>query len=292
MEIYKINDKTIDIWGRCAYNDDSLYVFWSGSGIEVDAMASELYLKVESNYEICEQWLLIILNNTITQRIMIPKGNSEICIFRGLNQEILKNIKVIRDSQPAIIDPKAYLRFKSITTEGKLIKPKKHKYHLEFIGDSVASGEAIAVSENAIEDSPSNATANNFVMRTAKILDAKYSCLSIGGWGVHSSWNGNKNQAMPKIYKKICGVVDLPEGLNDYDFNQENDYIIIHLGTNDTNSILRNKYSFYDQGDKIERMRDQSLIITKEDGKTSKTIRNASSYFYFSSLSSYSSFFT
>ena len=266
MNKYKLNDKTIDIWGRCNYKDDALFIFWSGSGIETNVQASQLYLKLTSYYEIAEQWLLVIVNDTITQRIMLPKGSSEICIFRSLNKDIVRNIRIVRDSQPAYFDPKAYLKFEELICDGQLLSPPKHKYHLEFIGDSVASGEAIAVSDKEVDYLPGNATANNFVMRSAKMLDGKYSCLSVGGWGVASSWDGNLNQTMPKVYEKICGVVDVEGCKDNYDFNEEMDYIIIHLGTNDTNSILRNKYSFYDEGDKVERMRDITLRISEDEG--------------------------
>lgn len=264
-----MNDPRIDIWGRCILKDDSLYLYWSGSGIEFDVEASELYVDVYSDYSELESWLLVIINGAITQRILVPKGSSRICVFRALNRNTRKRVMIVKDNQPYYLDNDAYLRFESIETDGEIYKADKHRYNLEFISDSLASGEAIGAGKDEQDYSPQNATADNFVMMTSRLLDAKYSCLSLGGWGVKFSWDGNMNYAMPLLYDEVCGVMNGQANRKNgtcekYDFKDDKNYIIVHLGTNDTNALLREQYPFYDEGDKLKNMKDMSLVIDEE----------------------------
>ena len=53
LKDYKISAiENIKIYGRNAFNEDSIALFWTGSGFEANVRGSELWMDIETDYEI------------------------------------------------------------------------------------------------------------------------------------------------------------------------------------------------------------------------------------------------
>lgn len=241
LKSYKINDiKNLKVYGRTGGDESSLALFWTGSGFEVNVKASELWMDVEVDYDLYEQWISVEINGEFVSRQMLIKGSYSVCLFRGMNTELIKNVRVYKDVQAMNSDDKCIFLIYGLKTDGEFKEVKEKKMKIEFIGDSISSGEG-TIGAKQEEDWISMwfSCANNYAVMTAKKLDADFRILSQSGWGVLCSWDNNPNYALPKYYEQICGVVNGERNkelgawnLNDFD-SWKPDVIVVNLGTND-----------------------------------------------------------
>lgn len=241
LKDYKISAiENIKIYGRNAFNEDSIALFWTGSGFEANVRGSELWMDIETDYEIYEQWISIEINGELVSRQMLSKGRSLICIFRGMNNELIKNVRVYKDVQPMDMDDKCIFLIHELKTDGIFEKVPEKKIKIEFIGDSISSGERTIGAK--LEDdwiSMWFSTTNNYAVITSKKLDADFRILSQSGWGVLCGWDNNPNHALPRYYEQVCGVVNgkINEELGAFNYNDfeswQPDVIVVNLGTND-----------------------------------------------------------
>jgi lysophospholipase L1-like esterase len=137
-------------------------------------------------------------------------------------------------------DPECFLQIHAVKFDGEFLPVPDRAVKLEFIGDSITSGEG-AIGAKAEEDwIPMWFSATgNYTAMTAEALNADYRVLSQSGWGVLTSWDNNPNCNMPACYGQVCGVVSgkRNEALgaaqaNDFGAWQP-DAVVVNLGTND-----------------------------------------------------------
>lgn len=91
LKTIKIDEfDNIKINGRTAKKLSPLALFWTGSGFEVNAKASELWMEVEIDYNEYEQWVSVEINGAFVSRQMLTKGRYWVCLFRGMNKDLIK----------------------------------------------------------------------------------------------------------------------------------------------------------------------------------------------------------
>jgi len=242
MQLYKYipsEDENIVIHGRTC-RTVPLPLLWTGSGIELNTDGTELYFEIETDYSIYEQWIRILINNYTMIRMPLPKGISMVCAFRGTKSDSIKNVRLIKEVQPMQYDPASFLKIHSVQCNGKLYPVKKRKYKIEFVGDSITSGEGLAGPRDLIEWIPMVfSTEGNYAVQVAEVLDADYRIISQSGWGVYAGWNNDPNKALPKHYTKICSVLSDENNkrlgtCQDYDFSEwKANAVVVNLGSND-----------------------------------------------------------
>ena len=234
------DNENIKVWGRTTSERKPLTLFWTGSGIEMNVSGSEMWVTIDTDHEAYEPWISILIDGTVMQRMMLPKGRHEICVFRSLTPTNYRNVKIIKDMQAMSDDTKSLLQIVSIKTDGAFMPVEDKKYHLEFIGDSITSGEGGNGAKNEMDwVSAVFSSINNYGYMTAKALDAEYRVVSQSGWGFYHSWDGHRENSIPQYYEQICGLLkgqrNIELGAHDkYDFaSYKTDAVIINLGTND-----------------------------------------------------------
>lgn len=245
LTTYRIEDLSyIKINGRTGRDKGSIALFWTGSGIELNCKASELWIETEADFENYEPWISILINGVRVSRQMLYKGRQWICIFRGMDQSTAKVVTISKDMQAMSGDEKHMFLIHSIKTDGEFLPLPEKKMKLEFIGDSITSGEGIigAKQENDWISMWFDSV-DHYAAITAKGLNADVRILSQSGWGVYCSWDNDPNAALPKYYTKVCGILhgDRNHVLGadaENDFTEwRPDYIIVNLGTNDTSAF-------------------------------------------------------
>ena len=110
--------KEIKVLGRTTANRKPLTLFWTGSGIECNVRASELWVEIEADYDSYEPWMSVVINGVYVSRRMLNKGREWICLFRGMNQEIVKNVKVLKEVQAMSGDEKHCMQIHAIRIDG------------------------------------------------------------------------------------------------------------------------------------------------------------------------------
>lgn len=227
----------IKIMGRTAQSEDGVDFFWSASGFEANANGSELWARIESDYDKFEVWISVWLNGVQTARLILNKGTNDICLYRNLPSANVKNVRVYKETQAMGDDAKHRFLLKSLSTDGDLLPVTPQPLRIEFIGDSITSGEGTVGAKGETDwTSIFFGATKTWAFKLASSLGADFNVISQSGWGVVCGYDGNLDHALPKYYGEVCSVANRFGGERKWDFkNFEPDWVIVNLGTNDQN---------------------------------------------------------
>ena len=220
---------------------DPLTLFWTSSGIELNFTGSELWVDFYAEYGAVEPWVSVEVNGTWLARFAVNPGNSRMCLLRGMTPGSIKHVRLLKDVQAMNDDPVHLLQITGLEyAGGEFLSLPEPEYRLEFVGDSITSGEGAigAVSETDWVGAFFSAE-NHYARMTADALHAEYRCLSQSGWGITAGWDNNPRHVMRQYYTKVCGVAPGEKNAalgagepNDFTGWQP-DAVIFNLGTND-----------------------------------------------------------
>lgn len=260
LKKYSINElKNIHIYGRTGSQKMPLPLFWTASGVELNVTGSELWIELEADYEMHEPWISIEINGAWIARQMITAGKHNICIFRNMDPQTAKKIRIFRDVQAMSDDGLLYLHISGFQSDGEFLPVPKKERKIEIIGDSITSGEGSIGAQEELDWISMWFTAlNDYAVMTADKVNADFRLVSQSGWGVVSSWDNNPNCALPDYYEQVCGVCkgDVNEKagakeVNDFSSWQP-DYIIVNLGTNDDGAFHNVEWTNPETGEVFE----------------------------------------
>lgn len=204
---------------------DVVNLFWTGSGIEFIYTGSEIQVEVNADFDAYEPWLAVELNGVQISRVPLNKGKNEVCLFRGMTVGKPKHVRILKEVQAMHQDPGHLLQIVGLQyADGEFLQLPEPKYRLEFVGDSITSGEGTvgAVYE---EDwiSAFFSAMNTYPRMVADALSAEYRVVSQSGWGIVTGWDGNVENKIPPFYTQVCGLLTGERNaslgaLEDYDF--------------------------------------------------------------------------
>lgn len=287
MRTLKLNEiSNLHICGRTAgiNKNGSLSLFWAGSGLELYVKTREVWVDIESSYDTSEVWLCTWINGRKISRFMAPMGKTSVCLCRNLNPDKENRILLMRDTQPMSGDQNQLLKINSVSVndETEFLEVPEKKLKIEFVGDSITSGEGLAGNPSEMDwISQWISVSENYAVKTAFEVDADFNILSQCGWGVVSGWDNNATSVMPPNYTKICGLQNNPaqkaEGSqNEWDFSLfKPDYVFVNLGTNDAEAFNQPAWKDPATGIEYKMRRDENKAPLKEDGeKLSSAICN------------------
>lgn len=263
IEYLKVHGRTVD-------TIEPLYLLWSGSGFECNVSGTELWVEVESEYSSFEPWFAYTVNGDIIGRQMLPKGRYWICLFRSMNPDVTKNVRFYKENQP-VSGTDTTIKIHSLRYDGKFY-PVEDKMKIEFIGDSITSGEGLFGSKQESDwISMFFSAVKDYAYLTAQKLNADYRAISQSGWGIDHGWNNDNNASIPKHYKNVCSLLN-PEltkmigADKPYDFAKwQPDIIVINLGTNDCFSFEQPAWTDPDTGVIYEARKNPDGTLNKED---------------------------
>ena len=284
MREYKISEiENKRILGRTApvENDKPLALFWAASALEVNVKASEVHLLLSSDYETSEPWISVYLNGSPLSRFMVEKGKARwVCLARNLNPEKENLITIYKDTQPMTGESKhsLFIHKVALSDSGLFCPLKERKLKIEFVGDSITSGEGLAGNPEEMDWITQWFVGSaTYAAQTARNLNADFSVISQCGWGLCWGWDGNRNSVIPPYYEQVCGVAwgDYQKSLGaqeKWNFNGGSDFVVINLGTNDNGAFFQPPW----QEDKFQ---DKYRLSLNADGSVcvhdSKTVIDA-----------------
>ena len=232
------------VHGRTDETQPALPLFFNGSGIEVNVTGSELWIDLDVDFETHEPWIWTALNDAFMSRQMLPSGACSLCLFRGMSPDSVKNVKFFRELQAMSEDNACRLLVRGFRSDGTFLPVRDRRFKLEFIGDSITSGEGTYGAEDDTDWlSMYMGTSRNYARMVSDALNAEYRLISQGGWGVLCGWDNDPRHNLPSRYEKICGLAagEMNEKLGagkPYDFRSWiPDAIIVNLGTNDASAF-------------------------------------------------------
>lgn len=234
----------LKVHGRTTACREPLTLFWTAAGFECNVTGSELWVEVEITYDIYEPWFSYTVNGDWVGRQMLQKGRYWVTLFRGMSTGTVKNVRFFKDLQAMSGDGNSYIHIHALRHDGVFLPVEEKKLKLEFIGDSITSGEGLFGAKQEQDWIPMFFSAiRDYAYQTAEKLDAEYRVFSQSGWGVRCSWDNNPHGAIPKYYKEICSLMPGAEnerlgGNRPHDFHSwQPDCVIVNLGTNDASAF-------------------------------------------------------
>lgn len=253
-------EQNIKVHGRTIKGANPLPLFWNHSGVEVNCDGSELWIDIEVDHGFHEPWIAIELNGALMSRRMLLKEDKSICLYRSMTPGIIKNVKFYRELQAMHEDDLCHVLVKGFRTDGKFYPVEDKPFKLEFIGDSVTSGEG---TYGAVSDTDWLAmymsSSRHYATIIEKALNADIRIISQGGWGVVAGWDNDTRHKIPSIYEPVCGLGygEINAGLGACVPNDFSDWvpdaIIVNLGTNDNSAF--NTPPFDVPGEGLKKMR-------------------------------------
>jgi len=222
-----------------------LPLFWAGSGLELCFTGSELHLLLEADFSGFEPWVAVELNNAPILRMPLNRGKQHICLFRGMTPGVPKRIRILKDTQPIIDDSAHHLWVRGLSWKnGDFIPLPEPECRLEFIGDSLTSGEGVIGAAQEEDWVPALFSASQaWAKQCADIMRADFRLISQSGWGIRSGWDNNPNHTLPSIYELVCGPAqgEANQTMGAQDIHQfetwQPDAVVINLGTNDAGAV-------------------------------------------------------
>lgn len=234
----------IKIHGRTTDRRDPLTLFWTASGFEVNVTGSELWVEVESAYEVFEPWFSYTVNGDWIGRQMLPKGRYWVPLFRGMSPEPVKNVRFYKDLQAMSDDGESFIHIHALRYDGEFLPVKEKERKVEFIGDSITSGEGTFGAKEETDWIPMFfSVQRGYAHLTAKALDAEYRIFSQSGFGIHHGWDNNLHSALPRFYREVCSIMPGETcrklgGAEKWNFESwQPDVVVINLGTNDVSGF-------------------------------------------------------
>ncbi|MEK4663667.1 SGNH/GDSL hydrolase family protein [Priestia sp. FSL H7-0729] len=262
----------LKVHGRTTGELSPLTLFWTGSAIELNVQGSELWVEVKSEYDMYESWISILINGVPVSRQMLMAGRYWVCVFRGMNADVVKNVRIVKDVQAMSGDPGCSLQIHAVKSDGAFLPVQEKPYKIEFIGDSITSGEG-AIGAKAEEDwIPMWFSAiHNYTYMTAEALNAEYRVISQSGWGVLTSWDNNPKGNIPNVYEQVCGLLtgEHNEALgagNEHDFGSwQPDVVVVNLGSNDGGAFQSPEWTDPDTGKVYKQRLNEDGTYHEED---------------------------
>lgn len=270
----EIGETNCRIWGRHSGKLDPLALFWTGSGIELNVRASELWVEVETDYDCHEQWMSVLVNGAQVSRQMLPKGRSKICLFRNMNPQEAKTVRLMKDVQAMSDDEGACFLIHGVYTDGTFCPVEQRKYKLEFIGDSITSGEGTLGAKKEWDwISMFFSSVHDYATLVSDACDAECHIISQSGWGTLTGWDNDPRHALPLYYEKVCGILkgERNQALGageEYDFaTWQPDAVIVNLGTNDMSAFEQPQWQDEQTGETFKQHKNGDGSFVKEDAE-------------------------
>ncbi len=240
MTPMRISEIPHRVLGRTSGERSPLSLFWTGAGLELVVRGSELWVEMNADWELFEPWYSFEVNGVVFSRRMARKGEEKVCVFRGMDPSVPKRVRILKDTQATPSDPKNLLQIVSVESDGTFLPVPEPALKLEFIGDSITSGEGDIGAPSELDwISLFFSIEKNYAYRAALDLGADFRIFSQSGWGVCCGWDNNPRCALPSYYDEVCGVVSgarneaLGAGAENDFAAWQPDAVFINLGTND-----------------------------------------------------------
>ena len=267
LKEYKIKEiEYCRIHGRTDLSQPAVPLFWNGSGIELNVSGSELWLDIEVDFELFEPWVSVELNGSFMSRQMLMPGRQYFCLFRCMTPSEKKTVFFRRELQAMHEDDACHIVVHGVLSDGQFFPVKDRRYKLEFIGDSITSGEGTYGAKSDTDWlSMYMSSSINYATLIGKELDAEVRLLSQGGFGVYTGWDNDIRHNMPAYYDPICGLAfgeanEKLGAMKPYDFSSwQPDAIVVNLGTNDDSAFHQPPFTDPETGEE-HKMRRKSDV--------------------------------
>ena len=230
--------------GRMDTSRSPLALDWTGAGLECAFRGSDLWAELEAPALSPVMWMIVLADGAPVTRFPVEPGIRFYPLILGMEPQNVRVITLLKETQCMPDAPEATVLLYSLRINGSLEDLPVRDRKIEFIGDSLTSGEgSLAPHGNDEWITPWFSARGNYSWVACDALNAEHRILSQSGWGVCWDWEHNPDHTLTAHYEEIAGVLRGPAAekrgcTKPYDFTAwQPDLVCIRLGTNDNNGI-------------------------------------------------------
>ena len=217
---------------------------WTGSGLECAFHGTNLWAELEAPAFSPVMWMIVLADGAPVTRFPVEPGIRFYPLILGMEPQNTRTITLMKETQCMPDNPEATVLLHSLRMNGTLEELPVRDLRIEFVGDSLTSGEgALAPRGNDEWITPWFSARGNYSWVACNELNAERRILSQSGWGVCWDWEHNPEHTLTAHYEEIAGVLRGPAAekrgcTKPYDFSAwRPDVVCIRLGTNDNNGM-------------------------------------------------------
>ena len=223
---------------------------WTGSGLEVYYRGSSLWAELEAPAISPIMWMIVLADGCPVTRFPVEPGVRFYPLVLGMEAEKSRLITLMKETQCMPDSPEATVLLRTLRYDGELLPLPARSLKIEFIGDSLTSGEgSLAPQGNDEWITPWFSARGNYSWFACEKLNAERRILSQSGWGVCWDWEHKPEHTLTAFYEQVAGVLQGPESEkrgcgkpNDFSAWQP-DIVCIRLLTNDCGGMgCKNSY--------------------------------------------------
>ena len=243
VKTYEPTAEFVKPLGRAFYDDfdGQLICAYSGTGCEFTVTGKSASVTIigdtaarGGNTDNAARFAVYV-DGERTQDIMLEEQQKIITAFSG--EEVkTATVSIVKLSETA----NSTFSIDSIEINGSEIAPTAQKdMYIEFVGDSITCGYGVDDEDRNHHFSTSTEDCTKaYGYKTAELLNADYSLVSISGYGIISGYTNNPDkksasQLMPLHYDKVGFSYSKDLGSFKWDFARQPDVVVVNLGTND-----------------------------------------------------------
>ena len=231
-----LTEQRFRLIGRRDERRDPLRLFWVGSGITMTAKLRDLTARIKAEWSEQSPWMSVMIDGAPVARFPLRRGLHTYAILTGMDPSAAHRVSLTRDIQPMENDERLAVRLRGLEMDGELLE-QQPRMLIEFIGDSLTSGEGLAGPKSAAEwKTVWMSGTQTYGAQVCAMLDAEGEWVSQSGWGVVTDWTGERSHTLPAIYDQVCALHEA--GREAYGFTAHPvDAVVINLGTNDMSAL-------------------------------------------------------
>lgn len=239
--------ENIRLMGRFDPEQVPVALDWTGSGLEVNFLGSALWAELEAPAASPVMWMIVLADGCPVTRFPVEQGCRFYPLLLGMEPDKSRVVTLMKETQPMPVTPEATVLLRSLRMKGELLSLPEKDLLIEFVGDSLTSGEgALAPRGNEEWITPWFTARGNYSWYACQALNAERRVLSQSGYGVCWDWQHLKENNMSLGYEKTVGVLHGESAekrgcQKDYDFSANPaDIVCIRLTSNDVNGMRQN----------------------------------------------------
>ncbi len=217
---------------------------WTGSGIEFRFRGSDAWARLEAPAASPVMWMIVLADGCPITRFPVEPGIRMYPLLLGLEPDKERTVTLMKETQCMPGQPEATVLLHSLRIDGELTELPVRDHRIEFIGDSLTSGEgALAARNNEEWVTPWFTARGNYSWYACEALNAERSILSQSGWGVCWDYQHTEKNNMSDAYEYTVGVLYGAEAeargcRKPWDFSRwQADIVCIRLLSNDSNGM-------------------------------------------------------
>ena len=151
MQTFEIAGNTpgIRLMGRMDISQPQIALDWTGSGIEFRFRGSDAWARLEAPVASPIMWMIVLADGMPITRFPVEPGIRMYPLLLGLEADKERTVTLMKETQCMPDEPAATVLLQSLRIDGELTELPAREFKIEFIGDSLTSGEgALAARDN------------------------------------------------------------------------------------------------------------------------------------------------